>query len=172
MAADLVAAAVCYGGVVVIATQGDFSSFAGANILGVSLALLSTFVWAGYWTLNIRDERAPIIGLCLNFVVALPVTFILCLLFSTLSIPARGFLGAAYVGLMEMAIAFLFWSSALRLTENASRVSNLIFLAPFVSLIIINQVLGEQIYSTTVIGLALIVAGLLYQQYVHRAHRA
>ena len=73
-AGDLVAAAVCYGGVFIIATQGDLASFAGANIAGVGLALLSTFVWAGYWTLNIRDPREPVVGLCLNFLVALPVT--------------------------------------------------------------------------------------------------
>ena len=70
-----------------------------------------------------------------------------------------------------MAIAFLFWSSALKLTNNASRVSNLIFLAPFVSLVIINRVLGEEIYATTLAGLVLIVSGLLFQQYVHRVEQ-
>lgn len=165
---DLLAAVICYAGVFVIATQGDITSFAGADLAGVGLALLSTFIWAGYWTINIKDEREPTVGLCLNFLVALPVTLIICLLFSSLSVPLRGLAGSVYVGLIEMAFAFLLWSSALKLTANASRVSNLIFLAPFVSLAIIHRVLGEEIYATTLVGLVLIVAGLLYQQYIHR----
>ena len=68
---------------------------------------------------------------------------------------------------MEMAVAFLFWSSALRLSRNTSRVSNLIFLSPFVSLMIINRVLGEEIYPTTLYGLVMIVAALLLQQWTH-----
>jgi hypothetical protein len=52
----------------------------------------------------------------------------------------------------------------LRLAENTSRVSNLIFLSPFLSLILIHFILGEPIYSTTYLGLVVIVAGLLLQK--------
>jgi drug/metabolite transporter (DMT)-like permease len=167
LAADFTAAAVCYGGVVIIATQGEFTSFSRADPVGVGLALLSTVIWAGYWTLNVRDSREPLVGLCLNFMVALPIALVVCLFMSDLSISGRGALGAAYVGIVEMAVAFVFWSSALKLTSNASRISNLIFLSPFISLVIVNQVLGETIYPTTLAGLLLIVGGLLYQQAVH-----
>ena len=71
---DFVAAGVCYVGVVIIATGGNFTSLQVENTTGVVLALLSTFVWAGYWILNIKDGREPMVGLCLNFLVALPVT--------------------------------------------------------------------------------------------------
>ena len=161
---DLATAAFCYLGVILIATQGDLHGLSGANLLGVSLALLSTLIWASYWIANIRDPRDPVIGLCLNFLAALPMTLLLCLVFSTL--PTSGLAAAIYVGLMEMAIAFLFWSAALRLTNNASRVSNLIFLSPFISLAIINRVLGESIHLATLVGLAVIIAALLWQQYM------
>ena len=64
-----------------------------------------------------------------------------------------------------MAIAFLLWSKALKMAENTSRVSNLVFISPFISLVLIHLILGESIHSTTYIGLLLIVGGLLYQQY-------
>ncbi len=166
--ADLAAAGVCYGGVFLIATQGNFDSFVGVNVMGIGLALLSTFIWAGYWILNMRDQRKSDLGLCLNFTLALPVTFLLCIYFSDMRVPLLGLAGAVYVGLIEMAIGFLFWSSALRLAKNASRINNLIFLSPFVSLIIIHQFLGETIYSTTLAGLVMIVSGLLLQQYAHK----
>jgi drug/metabolite transporter (DMT)-like permease len=63
-----------------------------------------------------------------------------------------------------MGLAFLCWSQALRLAQNTSRVSNLIFLSPFLSLILIHFILGEPIYSTTYLGLIVIVAGLLLQK--------
>lgn len=166
--ADGIAAVVCYGGVVIIATQGDFSGFDGASLKGLGFALLSTLLWAGYWTLNIYDSREPLIAITMNFQVALPMTAAACFLFSSFSLEPMGLLACGYVGLVEMGIAFVLWSAALNLTENASRVSNLIFLSPFVSLIIIHQTLGEEIYFTTLAGLVLIIAGLLGQQIAHR----
>lgn len=162
---DFVAAGVCYGGVFLIATQGEVTSFAGSDPLGLALALLSTVIWATYWIINMKDQRAPLIGLCLNFLVALPVTLVLCLAYSSLAVSRAGLLGCTYVGLVEMAIGFVFWSRALRLTDNASRVVNLVFLSPFVSLVIIHQVLGEEIHGTTIIGLVFLIAGLLFQHW-------
>ena len=165
--ADIVAAFVCYAGVVVIATQGNFRQFASSDLTGVALALFSTIVWASYWILNVRDPREPLTGICLNFMVALPVVAVICQVYSGFAIPLMGLAGAVYVGLFEMSIAFLCWSIALRLSENTSRVSNLIFLSPFLSLVFINRILGEAIFPTTYIGLIFIVCGLLYQQWSH-----
>jgi drug/metabolite transporter (DMT)-like permease len=48
-------------------------------------------------------------------------------------------------------------------TDNA-KIGNLVFLAPFVSLIFIHFILKESIYITTFIGLVFIVAGIFVQQ--------
>lgn len=163
---DIAAALICYVGVVIIVGQGDWVSLRLEDVPGIVLALGSTVIWATYWILNIRDTREPTIALCLNFTVAVPVTLVICLIFSNpLAVEPLGLAGAAYVGLFEMGLAFLFWSHALKLAENTSRVSNLIFLSPFLSLFFINEVLGEPIYLTTWVGLAVIVSGLLLQQY-------
>lgn len=169
--ADITAAFVCYLGVLIIATQGDFSNFISSDLVGLALALFSTFIWAGYWILNIRDPRDPVTGMFLNFSVALIIIGMLCFLFSGFTIPLVGFAGAVYVGLFEMSLAFLCWSAALRLTSNTSRISNLIFLSPFLSLIFINRILGETIYTTTYLGLVIIVCGLLFQQWSHTRFR-
>jgi len=162
---DLFAAAVCYAGVVLIATQGQWQLTSIVSFSGVMLALASTVVWAGYWILNIRDSREPLLALCLNFLCAIPVALLGCMLFSTPVVSVGPGLGAAlYIGIFEMGLAFLCWSQALKLAENTSRVSNLIFLSPFLSLVLIHYILGEPIYSTTYIGLAIIVGGLLWQK--------
>jgi len=164
---DFVAAGVCYIGVVIIATGGNFTSLQVADSAGVVLALLSTLVWAAYWILNIQDGREPMVGLCLNFLVALPVSAIGCYVFSDFDLPLNGVLVAGYVGVAEMAAGFLFWSTALKLSNNASRVSNLVFLSPFISLVFIHFILKEPVTAATLVGLTLIVAGLVCQQWMH-----
>ena len=54
--------------------------------------------------------------------------------------------------------------TALKRAENTSKVTNLIFLSPFLSLVFIQFVLGEAIRASTPIVLVLIVAALLWQQ--------
>jgi drug/metabolite transporter (DMT)-like permease len=103
--------------------------------------------------------------MCLNFWVVLPPLTLWCALVpgAFLLTPA-GVVGAVYIGLFEMGLAFLAWSTALRLAPNSSLVANLIFLSPFVSLQLIAFILEESIHVTTWAGLGLIIAGLLWQQ--------
>jgi drug/metabolite transporter (DMT)-like permease len=101
----------------------------------------------------------------LNFLFALPMIMICCLLFSSITLESFYLLsGPVYIGVFEMGLAFVCWSMALKLAENTSKVSNLIFVSPFLSLWFIHTFIGEDIYFTTYIGLALIVTGLVLQR--------
>ena len=167
---DIFSVFVSYSGVVVISTHGDIFSFRFSNPLGVALALGSTVIWALYWIYNTKDDRDPVAGLLLNFMFGLPWVLTCCLLFSNVrvSIPF-GLVGAAYVGVFEMGITFVLWLSALKLSENTAKVGNLIFLSPFLSLVFIHFLVGEDILPSTFIGLVLIVMGLFIQQLKGRA---
>ena len=161
---EILAGLTCYSGVLVISTRGNVLDFRLSDPLGVTLALASTIVWALYWIYNTRDDRDAVVGLFLNFTFALPFVFILCLLFSDIRIAdLNGLMGAAYVGVVEMGVAFVFWLVALRLSKTTARVANLIFISPFVSLVFIHFLVGEAILPSTPIGLVLIVGGLLIQ---------
>uniref|UniRef100_UPI003A9566DE DMT family transporter n=1 Tax=Marinobacter sp. TaxID=50741 RepID=UPI003A9566DE len=162
---DIIAGLVCYAGVVVIATRGAVTTLSFSDPLGVSLAIGSTLVWASYWIIATRDKRDPVVGLFLNFLFGLPVIALICWWTEGLVLPLTGSLAAAvYVGVFEMGIAFVLWSYAMKKAENTSRVSNLIFISPFMSLVFIYFILGEQILPSTYIGLVLIMAGLWLQQ--------
>ena len=76
-----------------------------------------------------------------------------------------GWLAVSYVGLFEMGITFVLWLSALRLTQNTARISNLIFVSPFISLLLLANIIGEEIHPSTLIGLVMIVCGLVVQQF-------
>ncbi|MDD1783518.1 DMT family transporter [Enterovibrio sp. ZSDZ35] len=162
---DWIAAALGYAGVVVIATKGDIFSLQFDSPMGVGLALLSTLLWAGYWILNAKNQADPVIGLLLGFLLSLPFSIGLSLYTSDWQgIPWQGWLAVSYVGLFEMGITFVLWLNAVKLASNAAKVSNLIFISPFISLILLATIIGEQIHPTTLIGLVMIVIGLVIQQ--------
>ena len=77
-----------------------------------------------------------------------------------------GLLSGMYVGAFEMGIPFIFFGLAMRKTSNPALVNQLCYLSPFLSLFFIAIILGEQIVLTTYIGLALIVMGIMFNQYL------
>lgn len=161
---DAIAGLICYSGVVVLSTRGDLGSFRVDDPLGLALVLASTLIWSLYWIGNRRSDLDPVAGLFLGFFFALPCTLIVALVWSDLHIAAGGWLGGAYVGAFEMGFTFVLWLTAMKLTSSTARIANLIFLAPFLSLVFIHFVLGEHVVPATFVGLVLIVGGLWVQQ--------
>ena len=151
-----------YAGVVVLLTQGRLDAPPQLDWTGVALALASTIVWAGYWLMNTRVHVDPIGLMAWSFTFGSLFVGVLCLLGPGLPhLSGEIVFFGLWVGLIEMGIAFLVWQRALRLTRNAARIGQLIFLAPFLSFALIGAVLGETIHPTSVAGLAIIVAGLV-----------
>ena len=70
-----------------------------------------------------------------------------------------------------MGIPFLTFGMALRITGNPALINQMCYLSPFLSLFLIAMVLGEKIAPATYAGLALIVAGLVYNQYFAETSR-
>jgi drug/metabolite transporter (DMT)-like permease len=162
---EIIAGLICYSGVFIISTHGDIGNLRASNLQGVALALGSTVIWSIYWIYNTKDDRDPVASLLLGFLFGLPFIFVYCMIFSDIRVTSlHGLIGAAYVGLFEMGITFVLWLNALRLSENTAKVSYLIFLSPFLSLIFIHVLVGEDIMKSTFIGLVFIVTGLIIQQ--------
>jgi len=84
---------------------------------------------------------------------------------SSIQMPSiAGLAGAFYIGTFEMGITFVLWLTALKYAENTAKVSNLIFLSPFIALMFIRIFVGEIILISTFFGLLLIIAGIVLQQ--------
>ena len=159
---------ISYGGVLVL--LGGHVGITSFDGLGIGLAMGSTLIWASYWLLSTRlsqQAEAPEATLVMfwSFTFALPLVTALCL--ATDGLPALNLQTIGYgiwVGAFEMGLSFICWQSALRLTDNVSRMGQLIFLSPFLSLVLIYLILGESFGSNVFIGLAVIVAGLAVTQ--------
>ncbi|MBU1701055.1 MAG: DMT family transporter [Candidatus Eisenbacteria bacterium] len=156
---------ISFAGVYIISTRGDIFSFRPTSSLGVSLALVSSILWALYWIYNLRDPRDEVIKLFWGFLFGTLFILIYVLAAGEWVHPSSSALaGAAYIGLFEMGITFIVWLKALKLSRTTAQVSNLIFLAPFVSLVLLHFIAGEDIFPSSVVGLVLIVAGILLQR--------
>ncbi|MEM5786983.1 MAG: DMT family transporter [Syntrophobacteraceae bacterium] len=165
-AGDLAGLLLGYCGVLVIATRGDVSGFQISEPTGVALALGSTIIWALYWIYSTNDSRSPVLCLSMNFGFSLPAAVLFYLVFHPIRVPdLRGIIGAVYVGAFEMSITYVVWLSALRASSSTARVASLIYISPFLSLVLIHFVLAEAISGSTLAGLALIMAGLAAQKY-------
>jgi drug/metabolite transporter (DMT)-like permease len=162
---SFVALFVSFAGVYLISSQGNPFHFGGSDLTGVLLATGSSVFWAFYFILNVRDKRDEAVKLFLNFL------FGSVYLLTTMTITGnwhgtiglKGALGSVYIGIFEMGITFFFWLKALSLATTTDKVSNLVYLAPFFSLIFVNFILKEYVYYTTPAGLLLIVGGILIQ---------
>lgn len=170
---DWIACLLGYLGVLVIATRGDVLGLSFTSVAGVGWALLSTFLWAGYWILNTRHSAEPVLTLLVCFGISLPFSIAASWYFTDWSgIPWQGWAAVTYVGLFEMGLTFVLWLKAMKLTQNTAKISNLIFISPFISLVLLAVIIGETIYPATVIGLVLIISGLVIQQWRRRTRVA
>lgn len=158
---------VSFCGVAMIATRGDLLSMRLDNPVGVSLALASTVVWAVYWIYSSHDRRDSVNRLFCNFSFGSAYLVVYCLIVGGVALPSLpGLAGSLYVAAFEMAVAFVFWLQALKLARHAAQVGSLVYLTPFLSLIMIHFVVGEELYPSTLLGLVLIVGGIVGEKWI------
>lgn len=156
---------VSFVGVLLISTRGDIAGLSFTNAEGVALAVGSSLLWASYWILNMRSSADQVLKLTANFLFgAVYVSISYLFMPGHEAIGLSGLLGGVYVGVFEMGLTFVFWLQALKLSTTTARVSNLVYLSPFLSLIVISFVVGEEILLSTVLGLVLIVGGIVFQR--------
>ncbi len=156
-----------FGGVVIIATRGELTVFDNINSFGVILALTSTVIWAVFWLINAREKTDPVVRLFVGFGFGFFISVLYILFLKQPFWPgATAWPALVYVGLFEMGFTFVIWLMAVKAAYHAAEVGNLIYLTPFLSLIVLWLVLDEKIYLSTFIGLCFIVSGILLQQFL------
>ncbi len=159
--------AISLGGVAMISLGGGQALGSRLPVGGLLLAALSAFLWASYWVVNNKNKER------FDASLAFFMTFLFGSIYMTAASlfvgvdlnTAPGLLWGSYVGAFEMGIPFIFFGMAMRKTDNPALINQLTYLSPFMSLFLISIVLGEKIVPTTMIGLALIVFGIVFNEY-------
>ena len=153
--------ALSFLGVMFISTKGHLLEFKLSDPRGVALALLCAFVWASYWLLNVRDKREEVVKNFLNFFfIGTALTIFHIFTPGDLGLTTKGISAAVYIGICEMGIAFLAWGKAMSLSKSKASLAKIIYLIPFLSLMVLSIVLGESILPSTIIGLLFIITGI------------
>lgn len=159
--------AISVGGVVCI-SMGGGGVEGSLSVGGILMAALSAALWACYWMVNdrLKCKLDTTSALFLGFSTGSVVLGAGGLISGAIDLGStEGLLSGMYIGCFEMGIPFLAFGMALRITKNPVLVNQMCYLSPFLSLFLIGMVLGEKIAPATYAGLALIVAGLVYNQY-------
>jgi len=159
-------------GVYLIASQGNPFQIKPLEPFGVNLAIASSVVWASFWIINTRSAIDSSLNLFLNFSSGLLFTLPLLFFYPlNYNVPLTGWLAVTYAGIFEMGITFVIWLTAMKLTSRTDKISNYVYLSPFLSLFFIHLILKEHIHFTTLIGLSLIVASIFTNRWLSNVEK-
>jgi drug/metabolite transporter (DMT)-like permease len=156
---------ISFAGVYLVSSQGMPLKPGRSDGMGVLLATGSSILWALYFIMNVKDRRDESVKLFTNFLFASVYLLAALLLTKQWQAPVslKGAASSVYAGIFEMGITFFFWLKALQLSTSSAKVSNLVYIVPFLSFLFIHFILHEPVYYTTPLGLVLIITGIFLQ---------
>ena len=161
------------GGLVLISAGGGQMGNLEISSFGLFLGLMSAVLWATYWMVNNKNShKADATIACFMSFLFGSIYLAIGALFVGVNLHTLpGILSGMYVGAFEMGIPFICFGLAIRKTTNPALVNQLCYLSPFLSLFFVSTILGEQIVPTTYIGLILIVAGIVFNEYLVKSKK-
>ncbi|MDD2281547.1 MAG: DMT family transporter, partial [Bacteroidales bacterium] len=152
---------VSFSGIIMLSLNNSADILGKLSVFGLGLIIASTIIWATYWLLKINEKQDSVIELFVSFLFG-TIYLVVVSLFTPMEVPPlKPLLAGIYAGMFEMGITFILWSKALKLATNRVTLTQLIYLSPLLSLLLIHFILGEKIGVLTVVGLFLIIGGIL-----------
>ncbi len=152
---------ISFSGVILLSFNSGVSPQGELSAAGILLVLGSAFIWASFWILKMKNKNEPVAELFFNFLFGSAYLIILSLFIPMEWPSVRGLLAAVYSGAFEMGFTFVLWLSALQIATNRVVLTQITYLSPLLSLMLIHFVLGENISFITVAGLLLITGGII-----------
>lgn len=161
-ARKMIAIVMSFLGVITV-TGEDLFQFNTDTVFGMFLCLCAAICYGFYTAINKKSSYDKQISMTMAMLTAFVPSLVIVivkgesLLLSPLQIP-----GILWNGIFTMALANLAWVLALS-HGNTSKISNLAYITPFLSLVWTFFILGESIRITSLLGLCLIVVGIFIQ---------
>jgi len=158
---QVVGVLVSFSGIIMLSLNNSADVSGKLSVFGLGLIIASTIIWATYWLLKINEKHDSVIELFVSFLFG-TIYLVVVSLFTPMEFPPlKPLLAGIYAGMFEMGITFILWSKALKLATNRVTLTQLIYLSPLLSLLLIHFILGEKIGVLTIAGLFLIIGGIL-----------
>jgi len=130
-------------------------------IIQRSLVLCSAFIYAIFFFICKMYPYDSFIFMFIGYLSSFLISSVF-LIFKQeiLGVPQHSLFALIYIGIVPSAIGFTLFSEALKIGD-VSKIANLIYLTPIVSLIFISIFLREPMPSIKFLGLALILGGIM-----------
>ncbi len=159
----VVAILISFCGITLVATQGNFVSVAGIDFAGVFFCLAAVICYGFFCVLLKKYDYDEMLVFCIAYLITTIFSGIICIVNNSFSaITPDSYVGILWNGVIVNAAAYLLWAKALNSGET-SKISNIAYLTPFLSLMFGKILLDENISVSSFIGLCFIVFGILIQ---------
>lgn len=159
----VIALIISFVGVAVVLTKGDLSSVHMSDALGIACSLAAAVCYGLFSALNKREQADPFVNMMLYYGASTVMSGLYLTATGEMVLPAAGQLpGILWAGVFVHAVGYSCWAYALK-TGNTARISNLAFITPFLSLVYVYFLLHEEIGLFSILGLAIIIFGVLFQ---------
>jgi len=158
----LIAIILSFIGVLIVISKGDLN-FNIQDSLGVLFAFLAAVSYGLFSVLGKKQNYDVIVATMFYNIFSFIITLITIIAFGKLILPNLfELMGLLWLGVFPGGIAYVFWFLALK-QGDTSKISNFMYLNPFVSLVYIYLLVGEKILLSSVIGLLFIIGGIMLQ---------
>ena len=163
-------------GVVVVVSGGNFSNLS-FSIPGTVVSLLGALAYAIYSVLSKRVHYNQTVAATAMSISFFALSLVSYAIFSVVAMVRWGYkfpdigisrlAGYAFMGIFPNGLGYLFWMHALK-HSDITVISNLVYLTPFVSLVLIWLFIGDAILLSSAIGVTIIVAGIFLEKIVSK----
>lgn len=150
-------------GVAIVVTRGNLLVLRFDSVAGILFAVAGAVTFGLFSVLGKKYKHEQFTGILFYYLFGTIYSLVAVLLFSSLFLPSLSqLLGLIWLGAFTSGLAFVFWFLALEYGDTV-KMSNMILLTPFISLIYIYFLVGEKILPSSLIGLVAIVIGIFIQ---------
>jgi len=157
-----------FAGIVIVVTKGNFNEIDLSSPLGIIFAVFAAISYGLFSVLVKKYAYDESISMMIFYITAFVISFIAMNLNSSMpSLNTMQWLGLAWNGIFNCALAYTSWALALKYGET-DKIANLAFLTPFLSLVYIYFLLAEQISIYSVLGLFVIILSIFIQNFRKR----
>ncbi|REE56436.1 EamA domain-containing membrane protein RarD [Paenibacillus taihuensis] len=160
-----------FAGTVLLTTKGDFTSLAFTNITGDLLAVLAAVSWGLFTNLVKLNKQDMLLSTFYITCVAFVLSAGGMLGFSAPALPhIEDIAGVFWLSMCNIVLGFFLYFQALRYS-TASLVASFTFFTPFITLLFIVILLGEQLSAIDSVAAVLILSGVPVQRLGQRFNR-
>jgi drug/metabolite transporter (DMT)-like permease len=155
------AIACSFFGIAIVVSKGDFSALQFGNLLGVLSAVAGAAAYGLFSVLGKKQNYEGFTSMMFFYFFGALFSLFAVLLFSSIPhLSLYQLAGLLWLGIFISGLGYVCWFAALKHGDTV-KMSNMIFLTPFLSLVYIHFLTGEHILVSSIIGLVCIVAGIL-----------